>query len=85
MDPFTGLLQRNAEVIAENVSGRLSQEWSPSQEQAWSGFFTLPPGASSMELGEVLDLVLTDGRSAQIKIERVNQTGAGVSVSFGRP
>lgn len=83
MDAFSGTLQRNGQVIVDSVSGRLSVEWTPNQDQAWSGFFNMPAG-SNVELGEVLELVLTDGRMAQIKIERVNQTGAGVSVSFGR-
>jgi hypothetical protein len=83
MDAFTGMLLRNGEVVADGVSGRLSVEWSPSQDQAWSGFFTMPAG-SHVELNEVLELALTDGRRAPIKIERVNQTGAGMSVSFGR-
>ena len=42
MDAFTGTLSKDGQVVAENVSGRLSVDWSPSQQQAWTGFCILP-------------------------------------------
>jgi len=84
MDAFNGTLLRNGQVLSEGVNGRLSVDQLPSGEVAWTGFFALPPGGY-VELGDVLDLALDDGRSCKIKVERVNQTNAGMSVSFGRP
>jgi hypothetical protein len=84
MDAFTGTLSKDGQVVAENITGRLSVDWSPSQQQAWTGFCLLPMTAR-VNLGDVLDLVLDDGRSSSIKIERVNETSAGQSVSFGQP
>jgi hypothetical protein len=84
MDAFTGTLLHNGQVLSEEVTGRLSVDYLPNQVEAWTGFFSLPPGGY-VELGDVLDLSLSDGRTGKIKIERVNQTSAGTSVSFGRP
>ena len=81
MNPFSGLLMRNGTPIGA-VQGRMSIDVSPSQDEQWSGYFNVPPGAK-VEVGATYDLVLGDGRSSKIKIERLNAAAHGQSASFG--
>jgi hypothetical protein len=82
MEQFQGSLTRGGQTLAEGVSGRLTIDYTPSHEQRWSGFFNLPAGVE-VKVNDQCELVLSDGRSAKIKLERVNVTNQGTFVSFG--
>lgn len=82
MQPFRGKLMRNGQVVIDNVQGRLEVDVGRDRSERWSGFFGLPSG-ENVEREEPFDLVLEDGRSAKIRVERVNQTAQGMSASFG--
>jgi hypothetical protein len=82
MEQFQGNLVRGGQTLAENVSGRLTIDFSPTREQRWSGFFNLPTGVE-VKVNDVCELILSDGRIGRVKLERVNVTNQGVFVSFG--
>jgi hypothetical protein len=82
MEQFQGQLVRGGQTLAENVSGRLTIDFSPTREQRWSGFFNLP-GGIEVKVNDACELALSDGRTGRIKLERVNITNQGVFVSFG--
>ena len=81
MEQFTGNLVRSGQTIAEAVSGRLSVDFSPTQEQRRSGFFNIPPGVE-VKVNDVCELHVSDGRVGRIRFERVNITNQGTFVSF---
>ncbi|MBY0522719.1 MAG: hypothetical protein K2R98_04950 [Gemmataceae bacterium] len=81
MDSFRGNLMRRGQTIIEGVEGRLTVDVGPQGAERWSGYFTLPAG-NTVELEEPFELVLSDGRSGKIRVDRVNQTGQGSSASF---
>ncbi len=82
MQPFRGKLTRNGRVIIDDIRGRLEVDVGPDRSERWSGFFGLPAG-ENVEREEPFELVLDDGRSSRIRVERVNQTAQGASASFG--
>lgn len=81
MEQFTGNLVRDGQAIAENISGRLSVDFSPTREQRWSGYFNVPPGVE-VKVNDVCELHLSDGRVGRIRFERVNVTNQGTFVSY---
>lgn len=81
MEQFTGNLVRGGETLASGISGRLSVDFSPTQEQRWSGFFNLPAGVE-VKIHDVCELHLADGRTSRVRLERVNVTNQGTFVSF---
>jgi hypothetical protein len=83
MEQFRGQLTRNGQVVIDHVEGRLDIESGPGGATYWAGYFSVPPG-QSLGRDEQFELLLGDGRSNRIRIERVNQTAAGITVSFGR-
>jgi hypothetical protein len=84
MEQITGTLMRDGQPVAEGLSGRLAVDYTPTREQRWSGFFTVPPGVTvELKVNDHFDLNLSDGRTGKIKLERVNVTSQGVFVSFG--
>jgi hypothetical protein len=82
MQPFRGKLMRNGQVVIDNIQGRLEVDVGPNRTERWNGFFSLPSG-ENVEREEPFELVLDDGRSGKIRVERVNQTAQGMSASFG--
>jgi hypothetical protein len=83
MESFRGKLVRNGQVLVDGIQGRLDIETGLGGAQHWSGFFSVP-GGQSVEIQEPFELVLDDGRSNKIRVERVNTTGQGTTASFGR-
>lgn len=83
MEAFRGQLTRNGQVIMESVEGRLDVDIGPGGAQSWAGYFAVPPG-QTVEREEPFELVLGDGRRNKIRVERVNQSAAGMTASFGR-
>ena len=83
MEQFRGQLTRNGQVVIDHVEGRLDVESGPGGATFWTGYFSVPAG-QSVERDEPFELLLGDGRSKKIRIERVNQTAAGTTASFGR-
>lgn len=81
MEQFTGNLVRDGQPIASGISGRLSIDFSPTQEQRWSGFFNLPAGVD-VKIHDVFELHISDGRIGRVRLERVNVTNQGTFVSF---
>ena len=49
----------------------------------WTGYFAVPPG-QAVQRDDAFELLLGDGRRNKIRIERVNQSSAGMTASFGR-
>jgi len=82
MQPFHGKLMRNGRVLIDPIQGRLEVDVGRDGVERWSGFFSLPAG-QNVELEEPFELVLDDGRSGKIRVQRVNQTAQGMSASFG--
>jgi hypothetical protein len=82
MEQFRGQLTRNGQVIS-NVEGRLDIDTGPGGATFWSGYFAVPPG-QTVQRDDTFELVLADGRRNQIRIERINQSAAGTTASFGR-
>jgi hypothetical protein len=83
MESFRGKLVRNGQVLVDDIQGRLDIDVGPSGAQHWSGYFNVPAG-ETVELQEPFELVLTDGRSNKIRVQRVNSSGQGTTASFGR-
>lgn len=81
MEEFRGKLVKNGQTIAEGVNGRLTIDYGANRVPMWSGYFTVPAGAP-VQLQDHFELVLTDGRSGKIRIERVNTTAQGIFASF---
>ncbi|GIW82734.1 MAG: hypothetical protein KatS3mg105_4541 [Gemmatales bacterium] len=81
MEEITCKLSRNGADIVDNVKGRLTIDYNPNREELWSGFVNLPSD-SLVQVGEVYEVTLSDGRSSRVQIERVNVTGQGVFASF---
>jgi hypothetical protein len=81
MTPFRGKLVKDGQAVADNIDGRLTIDPAPDGSEWWSGFCTLP-GGQTVSLDETFDLVLDDGRSGKVRIERVNAYPHGTSVSF---
>ena len=82
MDPFQGKLVKDGQTVADGISGRLGIDYKPDRSQRWEGFFSLPSGSTAVSVGDQLELVLTDGRAAKIKIGRFNHAGQSMSASF---
>jgi hypothetical protein len=83
MEHFRGQLTRNGQVIVDQVDGRLDVEAGPGGATFWVGYFNVPAG-QAVERDEPFELLLADGRSGRIRIQRVNQSAAGMTASFGR-
>jgi hypothetical protein len=83
MDQFRGQLTRNGQVIIDQVEGRLEIETGPGGATYWAGYFVVPPG-QTVEREEPFELLLANGRSSRIRIERVNQSAGGMTASFGK-
>jgi hypothetical protein len=81
MNPFHGKLLRDGQVVVDGIDGRLTIDYTPTHTELWSGFFTVPAG-QTVQLNDRFDLVLDDGRTGKIRIERVNVTGQGSFASF---
>lgn len=84
MTPFTGKLAKDGQDVSDNVRGNLEIEVKRDGSEAWSGFFVVPAGVQ-VNNGEAYDLVLGDGRSKKIEINRVNATGVQTTCSFMTP
>jgi hypothetical protein len=82
MTPFKGKLVKDDQTVFDNLDGRLTIDPAPGGGEWWSGFCTLPAG-QMVALDEHFDLVLDDGRSGKVRIERVNPYPHGTSISFG--
>jgi hypothetical protein len=83
MEQFRGQLTRNGQVIIDNVEGRLDIETGPGGATFWTGYFAVPPG-QTVERDEPFELLLSGGRKSKIRVERVNQSAAGMTASFGK-
>jgi hypothetical protein len=83
MEQFRGQLTRNGQVVIDQVEGRLDIETGPGGATFWTGYFAVPPG-QAVERNEPFELLLANGRSSKIRIERVNQSAGGVTASFGK-
>ena len=81
MDSFQGKLTKDGKAVIENVTGRYNKDFGPNRNEIWTGFFSLPQGVS-LAVAEEYDMGMSDGKTSKIKIERVNQTSAGTTVSF---
>jgi hypothetical protein len=84
MQPLTGQLKKDEQVVADNLQGRFEIEVKRDGTESWTGFFNLPSGVT-VNVGEQYDLVLTDGRSKKVEINRVNAFAAQTSVGFVTP
>lgn len=83
MNPFKGKFQKDGQIVADHIDGRLTIDPAPGGGEWWSGFCTLPAGVT-VHLEDTFDLVLDDGRAGKIRIERVNAYPQGTSISFVR-
>ncbi len=81
MTPFKGKLVKDGQTVVDAIEGRLTIDPAPNGAEWWSGFSTLPAG-QTVNLDEHFDLVLDDGRSGKVRIERVNAYPHGTSISF---
>ena len=81
MQPFKGKLLKDGQVIADSVTGRLDVDPGPTAASNWTGFFSVSEQAQ-LAVGDICDLLLDDGRSNRIRVERVNVASFGVAVSF---
>lgn len=81
MENFRGKLTRDGQDLIAGIEGRLTVDNHPVHGPLFSGYFTVP-GGSSVAVRDVYSLVLEDGRSCKIRIERVNATGQGQFASF---
>jgi hypothetical protein len=81
MNPFKGNLLKDGIAIAENIEGRLTIDPAPTGGEWWSGYCMLPAGAV-VNLEDICDLVLNDGRSGKVRIERINPYPHATSISF---
>jgi hypothetical protein len=81
MNPFKGKLLKDGVAIAEGIEGRLTVDLTPNGEEWWSGYCMLPAG-SVINLEDICELVLDDGRSGKVRIERVNPYPHATSISF---
>jgi hypothetical protein len=84
MQALTGQLMRDGQVVADGLNGKFEIEVKRDGSESWTGFFSLPSGAT-VNVGEAYDLVLADGRSKRIEINRVNVFPTGTSVGFVTP
>jgi hypothetical protein len=84
MQPMTGQLMRNGQIVVDGLRGNLEVEVKRDGNQNWTGYFVLPPGIQ-VSNGETYELVLTDGRSKQIEITRLNVYPTQTTASFGTP
>ena len=81
MEQFQGKLMREGQLVVDNITGRLTVDFDPNRQQRWSGFFTVPAG-TAVQINDRFELVLSDGRSSKIHLERVNATSQGIFASF---
>jgi hypothetical protein len=84
MQKMTGQLKQNGQVVVNNLSGNLEVEVKRDGTENWTGYFVVPPGAQIAN-GVTYDLILTDGRSKKIEINRVNAYPTQTTASFGTP
>lgn len=81
MENFRGNLVKAGQPVIEGIEGRMTIDNNPVRGQMFSGYFTVP-GSVPLKVHDVYELVLQDGRSSRIKIDRVNTTSQGAFASF---
>ncbi|MFN4261592.1 MAG: hypothetical protein ACK4RK_20095 [Gemmataceae bacterium] len=81
MEDFQGQLLKEGQVFIEQVQGRMMVDLGPNGEQYWSGFFPVPEG-HVVQLDDEFDMILANGRSNRVRIERVNAMGPSLVASF---
>ena len=84
MQPMMGQLKQNGQLMVDNVRGNLEIEVKRDGNENWSGYFVLPAG-TQVNNGEAYDLVLTDGRTKKVEINRVNIYPSQTTASFVTP
>jgi hypothetical protein len=84
MQPMMGQLKQNGHLVVDNVRGNLEIEVKRDGSENWSGYFVLPAG-TQVNNGEAYDLVLTDGRTKKVEINRVNIYPSQTTASFVTP
>lgn len=81
MDLFKAKVERDGQVVAASVEGRLTVDLKADGSQVWSGYFNVPAGTPAA-VNDVLDLTLDNGKSKKVKVDRVNSLSHGTTVSF---
>jgi len=84
MQTLSGKIMRDGTAVVDSVRGNFEVEVKRDGTELWSGYFALPT-ASSLNNGEHYDLVLDDGRTKKIEINRVNVYPTQTTASFSTP
>ena len=84
MQPMTGQIKKSGQVIADGVRGMYEIEVKRDGSENWTGYFIVPAGVD-VKLGDHLEVALSDGRSKQIEVNRVNVAPTQTTVSFVTP
>jgi hypothetical protein len=79
-----GQVKRSGQVIADGVRGMYEIEVKRDGSENWTGYFIVPAGVE-VKLGDHLDVVLTDGKTKTIEVNRVNVAPTQTTVSFVTP
>jgi hypothetical protein len=84
MQQMTGTIKRDGQVIADAVKGMYEVDVKRDGSENWTGYFIVPAGVD-VKLGDQLELVLSDGRSKKVEVNRVNVAPTQTTVSFVTP
>ena len=82
MERVRGKILKGEQVVFDNVNIGIDVEPLPSGGEAWSGGFT-KKGLSDVERGGPYRLILEDGRSGNIMIDKLERSSSGrITVLF---
>jgi hypothetical protein len=71
MERFRGKVMDGGRVLFEGIEGTLTQQAGQGGQRSYSGFFSVPSGVP-VRTGKAYRLLLDDGRSAEIILEKAS-------------